>query len=243
MSDETILEPVETAYIRWRTEQTPENMGAVLRSLNPAITSEVQRFPGPKPLLITHAKQLAVKAVQSYDPTAKAKLRSWVITNLQPLYRYGHEVANPLHVPEVARRQAAEVDTVRRRLLDELGDEPSDDQLADAVGISTKRIAKLRQLVRPVVAEQALRSEDSGEVFEPAVAELGPDPVLRTATELVQASLDPRDRAILELKTGLNGIPVVDNATIAKRLGVSPAFISQRSAVIAKLIMETKQRV
>ena len=243
MSDGTTLEPVEEAYTRWRTEQTPENMGAVLRSLNPTINSEVQRFPGPKPLLVTHAKQLTVKAVQSYDPASKAKLRSWVVTNLQPLYRYGHEVASPLHVPEVARRQAAEVDTVRRRLLDELGDEPNDEQLADAIGISAKRIGKLRQLVRPVMAEQAMRSEESGEVFEPAVADLGPDPVLRTAAELVQASLEPRDRTILELKTGLNGTPAVDNATIAKRLGVSPAFVSQRSAVIAKLIMETKQRV
>jgi RNA polymerase primary sigma factor len=243
MSDETVLEPVEEAYTRWRADQSPDNMGAVLRSLNATINTEVQRFPGPKPLLVTQAKRLAVNAVKTYDPASKAKLRSWVVTNLQPLYRYGHEVASPLHVPEVARRQAAEVEMVRRRLLDELGDDPSDEQLADAVGISVRRIGKLRQLARPVVSEQAMRSEESGEVFEPAVAELGPDPTLRTAAEMVQASLDPRDRTILELKTGLNGSPAVDNATIAKRLGVSPAFVSQRSAVIAKMLMETKARV
>ena len=244
MSEEsTTIEPTEDAYHRWQTERTPENMGAILRALGPTLNSEIQRFPGPKPLLHSQAKKLAVKAVQSYDPMSKAKLRSWVVTNLQPLYRYGHQVASPLYAPEVARRQAAEVETIRRRLVDELDDEPSEEQLADATGISSKRIGQLRTLVRPVVSEDALRSEEGGEVFEPTVIELGPDPAYRTAREMVHASLDPRDRSILELKTGLYGSPAINNLSIAKRLGVSPAFVSQRSAAIAKMVMETKDRV
>ena len=244
MSDEPIsIEPTEEAYHRWQAQQTPENMGAILRTLSPTLNGEIQRFPGPKPLLASQAKQLAVKAVRSYDPMSKAKLRSWVVTNLQPLYRYGHQVASPLYAPEVARRQAAEVETVRRRLVDELDDEPTPEQLADATGISAKRITALRNLVRPVASEQDLRSEEGGEVFEPTVTELGPDPALRTAVEMVHASLEPRDRSILEMKTGHNGSPMVNNMTIARRLGVSPAFVSQRSAVIAKMVMETKNRV
>jgi DNA-directed RNA polymerase specialized sigma subunit len=60
---------------------------------------------------------------------------------------------------------------------------------------------------------------------------------------MVYESLDDRDKKILELKTGMNGKQPVDNMTIAKRLGVSPAFVSQRSAKISQMILDTRNRV
>lgn len=237
------LEPVEEAYDRWSSDPTPDNMSKVVSSLDPTLNSEIQRYKGPKPILKTKAKQLAVKAVKTYDPASPAQLRSWVVTNLQPLTRYGREISSTTHVPEVASRQAAEVESIRKRLVDELDANPTDEQLADETGISVKRVRQLRERVRPVVSEQAFRSEEGGEVYDVAVEGTGPDPALQTAREMVYESLDDRDKTILELKTGLHGKTPVDNMTIAKRLGVSPAFVSQRSANIAKMILETRNRV
>jgi DNA-directed RNA polymerase specialized sigma subunit len=239
----TELEPVEEAYGRWAADPTPDNMSSIVSSLNPTLNSEIQRYKGPKPILKTQSKKLAIKAIKSYDPASPAKLRSWVVTNLQPLNRYGRSISNPMHASELARRQGAEVESTRLRLVDELGDNPTDEQLADEVGISVKRINKLRQLVRASVSEQAFASEEGGEVYDVAIKEMGTDPALRTAQEMVHASIDDRDKKILELKTGFNGKQPVDNMTIAKRLGVSPAFVSQRSAKISQMILETIPRV
>jgi DNA-directed RNA polymerase specialized sigma subunit len=240
---ETDFEPVEDAYTRWAEDPSPDNMSKIVASLNPTLNAEVQRYKGPKPILKTRAKSLAVKAVKSYDPASPARLRSWVVTNLQPLNRYGKSISNPMHASELARRQGAEVEATRLRLVDELGDNPTDEQLADEVGISVSRIRKLRHLVRPVASEQAFASEDGGEVYDVAVKEMGTDPSLRSAQEIVFASLDDRDKKIMELKTGSKGGQPVDNMTIAKRLGVSPAFVSQRSAKISKMLLDTMGRV
>ncbi len=236
------MEPVNDAYGRWTEEQSGSNMASILTALKPTINSEIQRYPGPKPLLRSRAKSLAIGAVKSYDPTSKAQLRSWVVTSLQPLSRYGYEVSNPLHASEVARRQAAEVEEHRKRLVDDLGDEPTDAQLSDSVGISTKRIGDLRKRVRAVAAEGSFVNE-GGETVEPAVNVVGTDPALTTATEMVYESLDARDRSIFEFKTGYKGKQELDNQSIAKRLGVTPAFVSQRSAVVTQMIMETMTRV
>ena len=89
------------AYAAWAANRTPENMKAVLDDLDTTINSEIQRFSGPKPLLRSKARELAVKAVKAYDPASGAKLRSWVVTQLQPLSRYNNSL-KPIKVPEEA---------------------------------------------------------------------------------------------------------------------------------------------
>jgi RNA polymerase primary sigma factor len=235
------MELTSDAYARWATDPSPDNMAAIVTSLEPMINSEIQRYPGPKPLLRSRAKNLAIKAVKTYDPMSKAQLSSWVVTQLQPLSRYGREINNPLQASELAYRQAAEVEATRKRLLDELGDDPTDDQLADEIGISPKRVHHLRETVRPVMYEGSMETPEG--YIEPAERSRGTEPELKTAIELVYDSLDDRDRIIYDLKTGGHGNAALDNKSIAKRLGVSPAFISQRGAAITQLILEAKTRV
>lgn len=122
---------IQTAYDQWLADPTPARMAATLKTMNPMLVSEIQRYPGPKNVLHSKAKSLAVGAIHSYDPTSGAKLSSWVTTQLQPLNRYGRAVSGSVRVPEVAMRQAAEVESRRMELIERLGDEPTDEQLAD----------------------------------------------------------------------------------------------------------------
>ena len=230
----------QKAYEEWLADPTPERMGAALHSLRPLLTSEIQRYPGPRSVLRGKAKELAAGAVRTYDPASGAKLTSWVTTSLQPLNRYGRSVAGSVHVPEVAVRQAAELETKRLELVDQLGDEPTSEQLADASGLSTRRVVQLRSMVRPVMTEGALDELSGSDLDDgpgaPGVERVGPNVGLRHAADAVYAELDGRDKQIFELKTGYAGSPRLDNRTVAKRLGVSPALISQRSLDIANRI-------
>jgi DNA-directed RNA polymerase specialized sigma subunit len=127
---------------------------------------------------------------------------------------------------------------------DELDDTPTDQQLADRVGISAKRVGHLRSAVRAPVYESRIQGSDDGESGgDPAIETGETDPTMNAAVNMVYESLNERDKVIFDLKTGAHGKQMVDNQTIAKRLGVTPALISQRSAQISQMIKETQERV
>jgi len=227
-------------YDQWYQDPSPANLAKVLGSMAPIINSEIQRFPGPKPLLRSKARELAIKAVRTYDPNSQAQLHSWVVTQMQPLARYGQQM-RPLHAPEVAIRQAAELSRHQKELSDSLGHDPTDEELADRVGIPVKRIRAVRQLVKPSMSESALQTmgyTEEGAAL-PGVSTTNQLPIVE---EAVYDSLGPRDRSIFDLKTGRNGHVALQNQEIAKRLGVTPALVSQRSQMIAQQIQELHQR-
>lgn len=226
-----------TAYY---TNKTPETRAALLQEMMPAINSEIQRFTGPKPLLRSRAKVLALKAFDSFDPNAGAQLRSWVVTQLQPLSRYGQQM-RPVRAPEMAIRQAAEVNRVRQELTDVLGRDPEDEEVADEVGISVKRVRDVQRMVRPAIAEGGM-AEPQDEDAVAGLPGVSTTNKLTLATEAVYDSLTARDKAIFDWKTGGHGKQAIPNQEIAKRLGVTPALISQRSQQIAEQIQLTHSR-
>ena len=232
--------PMRSEYEEWQASPTPENMAKVIKTFEPAINSEIQRFNGPKPHLRSRARALAVKAVKTYKPTEGTQLRSWVITQLQPLARYGQQM-RPVHAPEVAIRQAAHVNRVQQELSDTLGRDPSPEELADEVGIPMQRIQKIRKMVKPTVSEGTLSETDADENSSstPGVSVANK---LDVSQEAVYDSLDARDKAIFDMKTGLHGKAMLSNQEIARRLGVTPALISQRSATIANQIQTLHSR-
>ena len=227
------MDPNE-AYIRWADDPTPENLAATVDTLAPTITSEIQRYTGPKPLLRSKGRALAVKAIKTYDPTRGAALRSWTVTQLQPLSRYGQRL-KPVRSSEMATRQAAEVETQRQQYIVENDTEPTDEQLADRVGISVPRIQKLRERVTAVVPESAMVNPESQEIELPAVSEVSS---LDFASKAVYDGLSPRERSVFDWKTGAKGKPPMENKEIARRLGITPAAVSQISANIAGRIKE-----
>ena len=226
-------------YLTWTQDPTPENLATAVRAFEPTINSEIQRYSGSKPLLRSKAKVLTVKALKTYDPAKGTQLRSWVITQLQPLSRYGQGF-RPVKQSELAIRQAAELNTIRGKLTDTLNREPTITELADESGLSPKRIKLLQERVKPTVSEQAFMSPETGTMQLPGIEDKSS---ISFAMDAVYESLSDRDRAIFDWKIGAHGKDRVANQEIAKRLGLTPAFISQRSQFIVNKILEVQQRV
>lgn len=234
-----ITSPTDDAYLTWSANPTPENMKAVLDNLDPTINSEIQRFSGPKPLLRSRARALAVKAVRSYDPASGAKLRSWVVTQLQPLSRYTNSL-KPVYAPEDASRKAYVISQARERFVDETGRDPTDEELADAVGISVARLKKVQKMVPAVVNERQQEARDDDLVPDHAIYSTNP---VRDAADAVYSGLDARDKKIFDLRTGSHGQASAQGQAIAKTLGVSPALVTQRGNDIARQILEAAGRL
>ena len=115
------MKDLDSTYLKWSEDPTPENMAGMVNSLAPTINSEIQRYNGPTQLLRQKAKSLTIKAIKNYDPASKANLNSWVVTNMKPLHRYSREVNNAVHVPEQAQQQAALLNRRTQELTDERG--------------------------------------------------------------------------------------------------------------------------
>lgn len=223
-------------YELWRKNPTSKNLNAVLNALMPTINSELQRFNGPPHVLKAKAKLLAINAIKTYNPKSGAHLRSWVVTQLQPLSRYSQKL-KPVYVPELAARQAAELNTARQRLSDELGREPTDEELADELGLSVNKIKKLKSAVPAVMSESSIVDMNVSDDFSsgnlPAV--VSPN-TLDLAQSIVYESLDPNSKKLYDLKTKPQNGKYLSNKEIASLLNISPARVSQRTKEIAEEI-------
>jgi RNA polymerase nonessential primary-like sigma factor len=222
-------------YDTWQAEPTPENLGHVMRAIDPILVSESQRYSGPKHILHTQAKSLAIKALKTYDPSRGAQLRTWITTQLKPLSRYGQQLQT-VRVPEVVRRQAAEANSAVNRLHDTLGRMPTDIELADETGLSVTKLRKLRERVRPIMSESQLTAPVDGESGELPATNF--DKGMDYAFEAVYQDLGPREKVIVDWKTGAHGKEMLSNQEIARRLGVSPALITQVTGRLVRQIQE-----
>jgi DNA-directed RNA polymerase specialized sigma subunit len=233
------MDTLQTRYDTWKIDPIPEKLSPVLAALYPTINSEIQRYNGPKHVLRGKAKSLALQAVKTYNPTQGTQLRSWVVSNLQPLSRYSQSL-RPIKAPEVAMRQAAEVNRLSQEFEMDSQRPPSDDELADVSGLSVKRIKHIRERVKGFASESSLVNDDADSLSSNAPAVFAPNK-LEIARDMVYTSLSDRDKRIYEWKTGKNGTQL-SNQDIAIRLGVSPAFISQRSSTIAEQMSDLVRR-
>lgn len=220
-------------YENWLNEPTPENMYGVLKSVEPLVIAEASKYSGPKNLLQSRAKKLAVDAIKTYDPTKNTALNTWVVSNLRPLSRYANHL-QPVRLPEETNRRVKEVMRIRQEWSDQHGREPSHIELADHIGVS---VPKIKSYINKAVKLRTegmydeMGEEDSA--ISPAVSTIRKLPDIEHA---VYEELDTRDKFIFDHKTGRKTGKQLSNAEIAKRLNVSPAYVSQRSQLIAERI-------
>lgn len=223
----------ENAYADWLRDKSHENMSKVLEAYAPTINSEIMRYSGSKPLLRSKAKVLAVNAVKTFNPMSGARLNSWIVTNLQPLARYSVKQRD-IHISEVASRKAAEIASTTERMRDELGRDPTDDELSDELGLSPQRIAAIRSKAMASVASGTF--DDSGDDDYSGVPGVTESDKVPFAQEAVYGDLSDTDKFIFDAATGSHGVKRVPAVEVARKLGISPAAVSQRARVIGEQI-------
>lgn len=224
----------------WKAKPSPASSGALLYALHPVLETAVKSYAqgGQNPVLKSRAKILALKALESYDPS-RAKLRTYLLSQMRGLQRYAAQANQAVRLPERIALGLGHLRDAEKELEDGLGRPPSTQELADHTGMSPRRLAKLRG-VRPGLAEGQLigSPDDEGDVSQPAVV----TPRSRQAwLDFVYGDLHPRDQVIFEHVLGYHGRPVLSKTEIARKLGISAGAVSQRLARIQeKLDMEDR---
>jgi DNA-directed RNA polymerase specialized sigma subunit len=211
-------------------------MGEFLEKAQPVIDTGIKSYGQNNRALETRARLLVADAAKKFDPTRGVKLRTYLMTQLQPLSRHARDFGQVTRVPERVNTDLYAVNQSSQEYFDKFGRESSDKELADATGLSMRRIAYVRKFANPETAESSL-VDDENVVMYPGTETPDPDKIL---LEYVHHDLDPVDQKILEWRSGIYGKQKISNNEIAKRLRLSAGSVSQRAAKIAARIKQLR---
>ena len=145
-----------------------------------------------------------------------------------------HPIRFPLHMIEIINKLVR----VSRRLFHELGREPSDEEIAEEMGISPDRVREAVRCTRapvsldsPVGAEEDIRLgellEDRGAVSPSEAVTLK---MLHSEVEDILDTLAPRERRVLQLRFGLVDGRQRTLAEVGKRFGLGRERVRQIEA-------------
>ncbi len=185
-------------------------------------------------------------AVERFDPKKGAKLSTyaafWIKQSIRrALANQSKTIRLPVHVVD----KLFHIRRAESRLRVETGRDPSDQELSDELGISLKRLTAYRSASAAPASLDALMGEssESGTFSEIVADEKAETPYRqleeKTNTALIHEvveSLDPRERAILSSRFGLNGEDEETLDEIGRKFKVTRERIRQiQEMALAKL--------
>lgn len=222
-----------TPYDRWRIDPSKANLAAVTHSLKPTIESVIAGMgDAGNPHLRSKANVIAAKAIQSYDPEVGASLPTWVSGQLRQLTREVRKSNNVLALPEGIQLDNYALYRAEREFEETHDREPTLQELADASHLSPKRIRQIRSRVKAVVADSAAIGEDGSELVTGSNTDYS-----KEAMDYVYNDSDTTDKKILEYTTGYGGETPLDNATIMRKLKLTPVQLTRRKARLSLRMM------
>jgi RNA polymerase primary sigma factor len=137
----------------------------------------------------------------------------------------------PIHIGD----QTNKLVRISDRLRDSLGRQPTDEEIAEELGLTTVEVEGLRQTARDAVSLETPIGEDGdtelGHLIEdsnaesPASAALEAD--LRDHVDEVLSTLQPRERRVIQLRFGLGDGHQRALDEVARRLGTSRETVRQ----------------
>jgi len=153
-----------------------------------------------------------MKACEKFDHSRGFKFStyaSWWIR--QSIIRAVESQCRTIRIPIYKLEVVNKVHQMQKDLFQEMGREPSMQEVADRLGMEIDKIEALMRLTREPVSLDAPVSEDSestvGEFVEAADAERPCDPMeenaLREEVEEILSSLTPREEKVVRMRYGL----------------------------------------
>jgi RNA polymerase primary sigma factor len=186
-----------------------------------------------------------MKAVERFDPAKGGKLSTygswWIKQSIKrALANQSKTIRLPVHLVD----KISKMRRTAMRLQEELGREPTDEELGEELGITAARVAQMRMAaIRPASLDAPIGDEDSNNFAEVVQDESADTPyeqleektVTRMLQEMVK-TLDPREATILRARFGLDGGAQKTLEEVGQKFGVTRERVRQiQNIALAKL--------
>ena len=186
-----------------------------------------------------------IKAVERFDPGKGGKLSTYSSWWIKQSIR--HALANQskmIRLPVYLVDKIPKMRRVSLQMSEELGREPTDEEFAEEIGISSTKLSQLKTIsIRPASLDAPIGDDDSAEFGEivgdedaQTPFELFRDKNMRDELSELLEVLDDRERKIIFERYGLDGGKPETLEELGKKFGVTRERIRQlQNIALAKL--------
>src|SRR5262249_48759368 len=164
--------------------------------------------------LISEGNIGLTKAVDRFNPAKGAKLSTYAMWWIkQSIKRALADQSKTIRLPVHVGEKLAKMRRVASQMSDDLGREPTDDELGEELGIADRKVARLRSVsIRPTSLDAPMADDDTTELGESVGDENAQTPFewlrdknLRSEVNGLLAILDKREMRIISQRFGLDG--------------------------------------
>jgi RNA polymerase primary sigma factor len=202
--------------------------------------------------LISEGNIGLMKAVERFDPAKGGKLSTygswWIKQSIKrALANQSKTIRLPVHLVD----KISKMRRTSMRLQDELGREPTDEELGEELGISASRVAQMRMAaIRPASLDAPIGDEDSNNFAEVVQDENADTPYQhledKTVTKMLREmvkTLDNREATILRARFGLDGGPQKTLEEVGLKFGVTRERVRQIQNIALKKLRKMIEKM
>lgn len=200
------------------------------------IAHDYENFGLPLLDLINEGNIGLMKAVERFDPAKGGKLSTygswWIKQSIKrALANQSKTIRLPVHLVD----KISKMRRTAMKLQEVFGREPTDEELAEEMGMTASRVAQMRTAaIRPASLDAPIGDDDSNNFAEVVQDENADTPyekledktVTRMLQEMVK-TLDAREATILRYRFGLDGGPEKTLEEVGQKFGVTRERVRQ----------------